>query len=112
MIAILIAMTFLNIAGVTWFLWSYFKKLQTDWALKFAQMELKFKGVVDNVSGVFAELSEVKREINQLQPAYVEELEMRIENLEIGAGIQKSFTGGRPTKEYRPKYSKNKADAG
>jgi hypothetical protein len=103
LLIVLIGMTLANILGIGFFLYRYFMKMQKDWAVRFAETEMKFKGVLDTVTGVYAELSEVRREIALLQPGALEELEMRIENMEFGAGIQRSFVGGRPAKEYRPK---------
>ena len=76
-------------------------KLTLDWRTKFAEIEGKFLGTTDAVRGCYADIEAVKAEVRALKPDSIEELEMRVENLEAESGLKRAM--GMQDAVYRPR---------
>ena len=75
------------------------EKLNQDWMKTFMELQLKMSGTTDCVRACYADIDRLKGEMNTLKPDSIEELEMRVENLEAANGIR-SFS---QESTYRPK---------
>lgn len=85
--------------------------LTLDWQRKFSQIESKFAGTTDAVRGCYAEIETVKGDIRSLNPDGIQELELRVENLEGGNVLRRiAGHGDAEIKTYRPPAPKKKAN--
>lgn len=78
------------------------ENLTHEWKMKFAEVEQKMNGTHDSVKHMFVQIDQVKQEMAALEPDAIEELTMRVENLEGARGLQRAFSLDQP-EIYKPK---------
>lgn len=83
-------------------------KLTLDWQIKFSQIEGKFTGTTDAVRACYADINVIKEDITLLKPDSIDEVKMRLENLEAASGLRQ--IARREIAAYRPPQVKKVSD--
>lgn len=76
-------------------------KLHHDWTLSFGELTRKINGSADAVRACYADIDRLKDEMKTLKPDNIDQLEMRIENLEAAEAFRTGF-GEKSRETYKP----------
>lgn len=81
-------------------------RLTHDWQMTFAELNGKFNGTTECVRACYADINLIKEEVNTLKPDNIDEIKMRVENLEAAGGMRQfGRVNGEDfvVKTYKPK---------